>query len=507
MTTPKKLRPNRSSGVLLHPTSLPSSPGGPELGIGDLGPAAYAWVDALARGKQTWWQILPLVPTGPNDSPYQSFSAFAGNANLISPERLTQDGLLNPSDYQFASFNPRRVEYLKVVPFKLGLLDRAYDNFRNRGTRALREWFERFSRENAAWLDDFTLYMALKAAHNGEGFQEWPEPLRLRKAAALAEARRNLADAIERQRFRQFLFFKQWGELRDYAKRKGVKLIGDIPIFANGDSADVWANPKLFLLDARGRQSVLAGVPPDYFSSTGQLWGNPLYNWDELRRMNYSWWVERLRMTLSLVDVVRIDHFRAFAAAWHIPADSKTAQRGEWVPGPGADFFQSLRMQLGALPLIAEDLGLITEDVHRLRESLGLPGMSVLQFAFGGDAENRYLPHNHTANSVAFTGTHDNDTTRGWYASAPESERDHVRRYLARDGHDIAWDLIRVAWASPADLAIAPLQDVLDLGTEARMNTPGVPEGNWTWRVPPEALREEMLDRLMGLTYLYGRQP
>jgi 4-alpha-glucanotransferase len=329
----------------------------------------------------------------------------------------------------------------------------------------------------------------------------------LRKPAALADAQKNLAEAIDRQRFRQFLFFKQWGELRSYGQRKGVRLIGDIPIFVNGDSADVWARPEHFLLDQKGRQSVLAGVPPDYFSSTGQLWGNPLYDWEELRRTKYTWWVERLRMMLSLVDLVRIDHFRAFAAAWHIPAESKTAQSGEWVPGPGAEFFQSLRKQLGSLPVVAEDLGLITEDVHRLRESTGLPGMSVLQFAFGGDAENRYLPHNHAANSVAYTGTHDNDTTRGWYTSAPESVRDHVRRYLARDGNDIAWDLIRVAWASPADLAITPLQDVLDLGTEARMNTPGVPEGNWAWRVPPGALREEMLDRLMGLTYLYGRQP
>jgi 4-alpha-glucanotransferase len=507
MTPPKKLRPARTSGVLLHPTSLPSDPGGGELGIGDLGPMAYAWVDALANGKQTWWQILPLGPTGPNDSPYQSYSSLAGNPNLISPERLTHDGLLNPSDYQYATFNSHRVEYDKAVPFKVGLLDRAFDTLRARGAASLKEWFQRFCRENAAWLDDFALFMALKAAHGGKGFQEWPEPQRRRHPGAMTEARRELADPIDRQRFRQFLFFKQWGELRTYAQRKGVKLIGDIPIFVNGNSAEVWAHPGLFLLDAKGRQEFLAGVPPDYFSKTGQLWGNPLYDWDALKKSNYEWWVDRMRMTLSLVDLVRIDHFRAFAAAWHVPADSKTAQRGEWVPGPGAEFFRSLRKQLGALPLIAEDLGLITEDVEALREALGLPGMRVLQFAFGGDAENRYLPHNHDANSVIYTGTHDNDTTRGWYAAAPEWERDHLRRYLARDGHDIAWDMIRAAWASPADLAITPLQDILELGTEARMNTPGVPEGNWAWRVPPGALHENMLERLKDLTYLYGRQP
>jgi 4-alpha-glucanotransferase len=507
MSAPKKLRSSRTSGVLLHPTSLPSAPGAGELGIGDLGPSAYFWIDVLARAKQTWWQILPLGPTGPNDSPYQSYSAFAGNPNLISPERLTHDGLLNPSDYQFAPFNPRRVDFLAVVPFKMGLLDRAYDNFRSRGSASLRDWFERFCRENAGWLDDFALFMALKSANGGASWQDWPEPLRLRDPAAVAEARRKLAYPIDRQCFRQFVFFKQWGELKSYAHRKGVKLLGDIPIFVNGDSADVWAHGKLFLLDVNGRQEVVAGVPPDYFSKTGQLWGNPLYDWNALKRTNYAWWVARLLMTLSLVDIVRIDHFRAFAAAWHVPADSKTAQRGDWVPGPGAEFFHALRKQLGSLPLIAEDLGLITPDVEQLRVSLGLPGMCVLQFAFGGDAENRYLPHNHDANCVVYTGTHDNDTTRGWYASAPEGERDHVRRYLGRDGSDMTWDLIRAAWSSPADLAITPLQDVLDLGSEARMNRPGIAEGNWTWRVPPGALRENTLDRLTDLTHLYGRQP
>jgi 4-alpha-glucanotransferase len=498
MTTPKT-RPNRASGILLHPTSLPG------LGSGDLGAAAYAWIDALARAKQRWWQILPLNPTGYGDSPYQSFSAFAGNPMLVSPEQLAKEGLIRADDYRQAQFPADRVDYGNVIPFRDGLLDRAFEQFQRQGTPSLKGEFERFCQGQAWWLNDYALFMAIKEKQGGASWQEWPEAIRLRRTEALNDAQRELGPQAARHQFRQFLFFRQWSQLRGYAHGKGIKIIGDVPIFVAGDSADVWAHPEKFLMDAQRRQTVMAGVPPDYFSATGQLWGNPIYDWEAARRGGYVWWVERMRATLALVDVVRIDHFRGFAAAWHVPAGSATAQKGAWVPGPGMDLFAKLRSALGALPLIAEDLGLITPDVEKLRDSLGLPGMRVLQFAFGGDAENSYLPHNYKQATVAYTGTHDNDTTRGWFATRPEKEADHVRRYLGRDGSDIAWDLIRLGWSSVADLAVAPLQDVLNLGSEARMNTPGKPDGNWTWRIPEGALREEVLARLAEMTVLYGR--
>ena len=493
-----KLRPGRSAGLLLHPTSLP----GP-FGIGDLGPAANAWLDALARAKQSWWQILPLGPTGYGDSPYQSYSAFAGNTALISPELLLRDGLLVQADLDALRTAPGPVDYLAVVPAKAAVLERAWERFRTGAAPKLRGPFDEFV-HGTAWLADFATYMALKDAHAGETWQKWPATLRLREPGALAEARTRLADRIGRHQFFQFLFACQWAGVKEYAKAKSVKVMGDAPIFVAGDSADVWANPGLFLLDKAGRQSVDAGVPPDYFSATGQLWGNPIYDWPALKKTGYAWWIARLKMNLTQVDLVRLDHFRGFAAAWHVPAGSATAVKGEWVPGPGADLFHALRKALGRLPLVAEDLGLITKDVDALRESLGLPGMRILQFAFS-DPNNKYLPHNYDYNCVAYTGTHDNDTTRGWYAGLNETDRDFIRRYLARDGNDISWDFIRLAWASTADLAIAPLQDVLDLGPEARMNTPSVPEGNWSWRMPEGAFNDRLVDRLGELTTLYGR--
>jgi 4-alpha-glucanotransferase len=496
----KPSKGNRSAGIILHPTSLP----GP-YGIGDLGPAAYAWVDALARARITWWQVLPLGPTGYGDSPYQSFSAFAGNPYLVSPDVLVQDGLLGRSDLEGINFPADQVHYGPVIQFKVKIIARAWENFQAGHAPGLRQHFEAFAARSASWLDDFALYMALKDAHGGASWQSWPRELVVRQPAALKRAQQDLAPALGLHKFRQFLFFRQWQALKQYANSKGTKLIGDVPIFVASDSADVWQNPELFFLDERRQPTVVAGVPPDYFSATGQLWGNPLYNWEALRKAGYAWWVARMRATLELIDLVRLDHFRGFEAYWEVPAGRQTAQEGRWVPGPGLDLFQTLRTKLGGLPLLAEDLGLITEEVEALRAQLRLPGMRVLQFAFGGATEDRFLPHNYERNTVVYTGTHDNDTTVGWYNALQEHERRFLRRYLGRDSHEVAWDLIRAAWSSVADYALAPLQDVLSLGTEARMNFPGRPSGNWSWRFTPEMLSQGVLDRLADLTEVYWR--
>jgi 4-alpha-glucanotransferase len=500
VTTAKSANPNRSSGVLLHPSSLP----GP-YGIGDLGPAAIAWVDALVRAKQTWWQILPLGPTGYEDSPYQCFSAFAGNPNLISPDLLVADGLLKKADLAGRAFQEGAVDYGAVIAFKLSLLKEAWRTFNAGAGPSLRLPFEKFCRENARWLEEFALFMALKDSHSGASWQEWPRELRLRRPQALESARRQLADAIGSHKFRQFLFFRQWRELKTYAQAKGIRLIGDVPIFVASDSVDVWANPDLFHLDEEGLPTVVAGVPPDYFSATGQLWGNPIYNWEKLRQTGYAWWLERLRSTLQQVDLVRLDHFRGFEAYWAIPAGMPTAEIGEWVKAPGEDFLETVRRTIGKLPFIAEDLGIITPEVEALRDRFRLPGMRILQFAFGGAPEARFLPHNYERNTVVYTGTHDNDTTRGWYANLPDAEAHFMRRYLARDGRDVALDLIRAAWSSVADYALAPLQDLLDLGSEARMNLPGRPSGNWCWRFAEGQLTEDIIERLADMTELYGR--
>jgi 4-alpha-glucanotransferase len=488
--------------VLLHPTSLP----GPH-GIGDLGQAAYTWIDALAYARQTWWQILPLGPTGYGDSPYQSFCSFAGNPLLVSPQRLLDDGLLAPADLEKAAFPAGHVDFGPVIAFKSRLLQRAWEHFEAGAAPQLCSEFDDFCQVEKSWLDDYALFMALKDLHEGGCWLDWPAPVRLREPAALARARQDLAGPIGQYQFRQFLFFKQWRAVKAYAASKGVKLIGDVPIFVAIDSVDVWAHPNLFLLDDERRPTVVAGVPPDYFAATGQLWGNPLYDWDELEKTGYAWWIARVKATLGMVDLIRLDHFRGFEAAWHIPAGMPTAQVGEWVPGPGVKFFEALRKELGGLPLIAEDLGLITPEVEQLRDDLHLPGMRILQFAFGGATENRFLPHHYERNTVVYTGTHDNDTTWGWYEGIQEGERDLVRRYLGRTGDDLAWDLIRLAWASVADYAMVPLQDLLDLGTEARMNLPGRPSGNWRWRFTVDQLTIEMLDRMEALTRLYSREP
>jgi 4-alpha-glucanotransferase len=493
----------RASGILLHPTSLPG-----RFGIGDLGPEAFRWVDFLAAAKQKLWQVLPLGQTGYGDSPYQCFSAAAGNTYLISPEKLAEDGLLTATDLQAApKFPIDRVDYGPVIQWKLKLLDLVHRRFLDgAGKKGLTEAYHAFRQAEGSWLDDYALFMALKDAHGGKVWNTWEGPLARHDPAALKTAATKLDRQVDSQRFRQFLFFRQWKALKAYVAKAGLQIVGDIPIFVSYDSVDVWANPELFLLDKNGRSTHVAGVPPDYFSPTGQLWGNPLYRWDVLRKTNYAWWVARFKAALRLVDIVRLDHFRGFEAYWVVPASETTAQKGKWRKGPGAGFFEIIKKELGGLPIIAEDLGLITPEVDRLRLRYRLPGMKILQFSFCGKADHKYLPHNYEPSCIVYTGTHDNDTSRGWYdAGANDAERDLYRRYCARDGRDVSWDLIRLAWASVADTAIAPLQDVLNLGGEARMNTPGKAMGNWSWRFRAEQINDGTVQGLRDLTELFGR--
>jgi 4-alpha-glucanotransferase len=496
----------RSSGILLHPTSLP----GPH-GIGDIGPRAYAWVDFLAETGCSLWQVLPLGPTGYGDSPYQCFSAFAGNPYLISLEALVKDGLLQDADLaDLPDFSPDAVDYGRLIPWKQSMLDLAYQRFVASKRRRWRQDFDLFRHEHSAWLEDFALFMALKEAHQGAAWKSWDASLRDRQPQALAEARIRHAEAIERHAFRQFIFFRQWDALHKHARKRNIQIIGDIPIFVAHDSSDVWANPELFFLDAKGRPTVVAGVPPDYYSATGQLWGNPLYRWEVHRASGYAWWLERIRAVLRQVDIVRIDHFRGFCAYWEVPGRARTARNGHWVPAPGTDFFRTIQSSLGDLPIIAEDLGVITPDVDELRDAFGLPGMKVLLFGFGvgfgGGPDGPFLPHNYPVHAVAYTGTHDNDTVRGWYERVGAEEADFYRRYLARDGHDVSWDFIRAIWGSVAVFALAPMQDLLSLGNEARMNYPGNPSGNWTWRFREQALDMMLRARLREMNHLYYRQ-
>ena len=498
------MRFERASGVLLHPTSLPGG-----YGIGDLGPTAHHWLDLLADTGCRLWQVLPLGPTGFGDSPYQCFSAFAGNPYLISPEALLADGLLEQADLaDRPEFGAGRVDFGTFIPWKLALLGRAFQGFGSDAGKALRREFDVFCTAQSSWLDDYALFMAIKEKVGGGAWDGWPEDLRRRNAAALNDFRQQNTAAVDRFRFYQFLFFRQWDALRDHARQKDLEIIGDIPIFVAYDSADTWSHPDLFYLDEQGRPTVVAGVPPDYFSPTGQRWGNPLYRWEVHKRNGYAWWIERIRAALALVDLIRIDHFRGFAAYWEIPAANPTAEIGQWVPGPGEGLFEAVQAALGGagsrLPIIAEDLGVITPDVVALRDRFNFPGMKILQFAFSG-SDNPFLPHQYVKHCVAYTGTHDNDTTAGWYASAPEAEKDFARRYLHVDGSDFTWDLIRTAWASVAVFALAPMQDLLDLGSEARMNYPSRLGGNWEWRMPEAALNAETFARVKALNSLYQR--
>ncbi len=500
---------SRASGILLHPTSLPG-----EYGIGDLGPGAFSFVDFLVKAKQAYWQILPLGPTGYGDSPYQCFSAFAGNTLLISPEKLVEDGFLSkPPD---AAEISEKVDFGAVYERKNALLRLAYEGFHHITSVDLRGKFEVFCQENEFWLDDYALYRSIKAEQSQKPWYEWPEELKQRKKAALAAAAETLFDAIHAEKFYQFLFFRQWGLLKSYANKCGVKIIGDIPIFVALDSADVWCNQEKFKLNADGTAKVVAGVPPDYFSKTGQLWGNPIYDWDAMRLDNFGWWISRVHAALQTVDALRIDHFRGFAASWEVPGKEKTAENGRWVDVPGKELFFALQNALGELPVIAEDLGVITPDVEELRDLFGFPGMRILQFAFGGDAANHDLPHNYIKNCVAYTGTHDNDTTVGWFLSQAGAgstrdaaeitrEHDYCLKYLDSDGAEIHWDFIRAVWSSVAATAIAPMPDLLGLGTEGRMNLPASSSGNWHWQMQKGAITDELTARLKEMTETYGR--
>jgi 4-alpha-glucanotransferase len=449
---------------------------------------------------------MPLGPTGYGDSPYQCFSAFAGNPYLISLDVLADEGFLTQEDLDDARVEAEgSVDYGTLIPRKLELLTRAYTSFAHGANRAQREHFEKFRKQHASWLDDYTLFMALKEVHGGQPWNLWDPEIRLRERTALEVWRKNLADDIRRHQFWQWLFFEQWQVVKWYAAGKDITIIGDIPIFIAYDSADAWANPDLFHFDAQGEPTVVAGVPPDYFSETGQRWGNPIYRWDRMAEDGFSWWIERFRATLNFFDIIRVDHFRGFEAYWEIPAEEPTAVRGRWVRGPGQPFFDAIQGALGELPIIAEDLGVITPEVEKLRDDNRLPGMKVLQFAFAANASDPYLPHNYTRNCVVYTGTHDNDTTLGWYWTAPEAERDLVRRYLARDDSNISWEMVRLATSSVADLVVVPLQDLLSLGSEARMNTPGVATGNWAWRFRWEQLPSWIAPQLFEMAELYGR--
>jgi 4-alpha-glucanotransferase len=501
---------HRTSGILLHPTSLP----GPD-GAGDLGPAAYRFLGWLAAAGQGLWQMLPLGPTGYQDSPYQCTSAFAGNPLLISLDLLREAGWLDGADAALdgsLSWPAARVDFGAAHAHKDRQLLRAFERFETQADAAARDDYARFCREQADWLEDYALYAAIKRVQGGRSWSDWPQRLALRDAEALAEWQAANGRAVQFQRFCQFLFFRQWHALRARAHAVGIRLIGDMPIFVAYDSAEVWTHREWFQLDEAGHPSVVAGVPPDYFSATGQRWGNPLYRWDALAADGYGFWVRRLRRTLALVDYVRIDHFRGFAGYWEVPAAEPNAINGRWVPGPGMALFRALRDALGdPLPLIAEDLGVITADVIALRDALGLPGMAILQMAFedpsGGFAEPRFLPHNHRQQMVAYTGTHDNDTLLGWWTALDPALRATALRYLRSDGREIHWELIATALASVADLAVFPLQDVLGLGSEARMNRPGSGAGNWQWRCTAGQLDGADAARLADMSALYGRAP
>ncbi|HEX5230075.1 MAG TPA: 4-alpha-glucanotransferase [Bryobacteraceae bacterium] len=487
----------RSSCILLHPTSLPSAHG-----IGDLGGESRRFVDFLAEAGQTIWQVLPLGPTGYGESPYQCFSAWAGNPLLISLDEL---GVL-PGDSP--EFSADQVDFERVVPWKMELL---------RSVRPGGREFRDFCEANRRWLDDFALFMALKEAHQGVGWTRWEAGARDRDPKALQEWRERLAPAIETYKFLQFAFFEQWRTLREYAHARGIRIMGDLPIYVAHDSADVWANREFFRLDAQGNAIAGSGVPPDYFSKTGQLWGNPIYDWEALERDGYAWWLERFRATLQLVDMIRLDHFRGFEAYWEVPAGEPTAINGRWVKGPGAKLFRAVQAKLGELPLIAENLGVITPEVEAIRHEFGFPGMAILQFAFGTDPQApTFRPHNYPREVVAYTGTHDNDTTVGWWQSTGagdstrseediQRERKFARSYLNTDGAEIQWAFIRALEASVADTVLIPMQDVLGLGTEARMNRPATSGGNWRWRYRAGALKPELAARLREMAELYDR--
>lgn len=495
----------RSSGILLHPTSLPG-----RYGIGDLGKEAYRFVDILEKTGQSIWQVLPLGPTGYGDSPYQCFSAFAGNPLLVSPDLLIEWKLLGKRELKrVPKFPTGAVDFGAVIPFKQRLLRRAFDCFKAGDHPDLANEYSAFCARSALWLDTYALFHTLKIAQGGRPWNAWERELATREPSALASVSERYAVDIEATKFAQFLFFKQWDDLKRYANSRGVRILGDAPIFVAYDSADVWAHRNLFKLDETGSPTVVAGVPPDYFSKTGQLWGNPLYDWNRMRETGFSWWIDRIAWSLQALDMLRLDHFRGFSACWEVPASETTAINGRWVDTPGSEMFAAVSEALGRLPIVAEDLGVITQDVDTLRDRFGFPGMRVMQFGFGGDAESVHLPHNYNANVIAYTATHDNNTTVGWFNSlsgpAGRREKKHCLSYLGTQGNEIQWDMMRAVMSSVAGTTIVPLQDLLGLDERSRMNSPGRPDGNWTWRVPARAFSSAILNRLRLFTELFGR--
>lgn len=499
----KKELPERYSGILAHPTSFPSP-----YGIGDFGKGAYDFINFLVEAGQKLWQILPLGPTGYGDSPYQAFSAFAGQPLLISPDELARDGLLAGDDILgYPMFSPDHIDYGEVIPAKTKLLKRSYEIFKTKADHPLHSDFDSFCDAQKDWLDDYALFMAGKDAHDGKSWLEWEDELRDPDEKVKAKWLSKLSDSVGYYKYIQFIFFRQWAKVREYAHVNDIKIIGDIPIFVSMDSADVWADRDLFLLEDDGYPTVVAGVPPDYFSETGQLWGNPLYNWDNHKKTGYEWWMRRMKAQLALVDLIRIDHFRGFEQFYAVPYGKKTAMHGTWMPGPNADLFLKMQEVFGKeLPIWAEDLGIITPPVEKLRDEFKLPGMKVLQFAFGNPEDNDIMPYRFTTdNCICYTGTHDNDTTMGWYQSLDPELSDRIRRYLNTDGNSIHFDMIRAAMSSIAKFSIYPVQDILGFGSDCRMNTPSVAGGNWAFRFRREHLAPPLAKRLRSMTELFGR--
>ncbi len=494
----------RSSGILLHPTSFPG-----RFGIGDLGLEAYKFIDFLVKSNQQFWQVLPVGPTGYGNSPYMSYSAMAGNPLLISPEALLEQELLAEEDFaNLPDFPTDKVDFEQVINIKMPLLKKACENFKAKAAPVQQKEFSGFCETKAYWLDDYALFMAIRDAKNNAGWHTWEPELAKKQPEALEQWRRKLTEEIFYYKYTQFEFFRQWSTLKQYANMRGIEIVGDIPIYVAHDSADVWGNPENFCLDEQGNAAQMAGVPPDYFSETGQLWGNPVYNWDKLQETNFKWWVQRFQAMLDYVDIIRIDHFRGFQAYWAVPQGETTAMNGKWVEAPGSALFHVLNDKLGKLPVMAEDLGVITPEVDALRDEFEFPGMKILQFAFGSDPGNPYLPFNYDRNCVVYTGTHDNDTTVGWFNQLSAAEKTAVENYLGCISPDgIHWDLIRLALSSVSNQAIIPVQDLLGLGTEARMNVPSFGDGNWQWRYQYDDLTDQLSDRLKTLVHLYGRSP
>jgi 4-alpha-glucanotransferase len=495
----------RSAGMLLHPTSLPG-----KFGIGDLGPDAFKFIDFLKDAGQNLWQVFPLGPTGYGDSPYQCFSAFAGNPLLISPELLNKDGILSDEDIQnTGDWNPSEIDYGNVINYKNDLLRKAFENFKMSGKKVESE-FSKFLIDNEYWIKDFALFMAAKKHHNGVLWTEWNEEIALRKEGAVEEWMNKLEDEVNYEIFIQAKFDEQWSNVKSYANENDIQVIGDLPIFIAYDSSDLWANKDLFTVDDKGKLETVAGVPPDYFSETGQLWGNPLYRWDVMKNNGFDWWLKRFSKMFELVDIVRIDHFRGFEAYWEIPGDAETAINGKWIKAPGHELFRTVKEKLGDLPILAEDLGVITKEVEELRDAFNFPGMKILQFAFGEDMEKKFLPHNHVENCCVYTGSHDNDTTRGFFQAEKESGSgiyEWAQNYLGYYGDDIRFEVIRAAYSSVANIVVIPLQDILNLGTEARMNFPGKLGGNWTWRFTWDQLNEHLAAAYKNMCEIYERPP